>query len=734
MQEAARSSVADAEVGSASNVWEKLAHRLNPAYEHPEVCGGLGISGLSTARGRAYYIVKNPKSGTYVRLAPDEYFLLGLMDGRHQVKDLVLAYFFEYKTLAFGRVVHLVAQLRQYRFLTEEPRDAWGGLSEYFARRSWAGRIDRLINGFLCREIALHGIDEVVTSVYKRFGWIFFTRPAILLLGLLAAVGLVLFVRELSQAGRDPFRLGGSSAVGALALLVLSLMILSIHEAGHALATKSYGREVNRGGFMLYYGLPAFFADTTDIWLEPRRARLIVSAAGMAALWAFGGLLMLYVAFLPGSSLAPLAFQLVFAAFVNNSLNLLPLLELDGYYLLVDWLELPLLRPRALAFVRHDLLRKLKAREPFNREERIFALYGSLALICSAYVLGAAIYIWLSGFHRIFTDAWAQESPLLRALVVLVVVAVGLLLVFGVGVKLHQALHGVRGELARRRHRRKEALAEARLDARDLVGKLRFLGELNFAQREEVVKQLRSRRFRPGEYVVREGEPSDEFYLIRTGQAEVLKVDSDGWPQQLTVMRRGDYFGELALLYQQPRRASVRALTKLEVYAMARGVFEAMIAPKLRDYGLTVKLLDERAELSRMSVFCQTPPSELDPILERLTSEEFAPGSDIIRQGETGDRFYLIRRGRVQVVGRDAHGEQQVLAELAAGDYFGEMALLRDAPRAATVRALEPVALWSLDKLGFQELVLRQLRLGRALSAEVERREAIGGLAGGPAA
>jgi putative peptide zinc metalloprotease protein len=52
----------------------------------------------------------------------------------------------------------------------------------------------------------------------------------------------------------------------------------------------------------------------------------------------------------------------------------MPLLELDGYYMLVDWLEIPLLRSRAFAFVRSDLWRKLRARQPFDREERIFAV------------------------------------------------------------------------------------------------------------------------------------------------------------------------------------------------------------------------------------------------------------------------------------------------------------------------------------------------------------------------
>jgi CRP-like cAMP-binding protein len=83
-----------------------------------------------------------------------------------------------------------------------------------------------------------------------------------------------------------------------------------------------------------------------------------------------------------------------------------------------------------------------------------------------------------------------------------------------------------------------------------------------------------------------------------------------------------------------------------------------------------------------------------------------------------------MRRGRVEISRLRDDGSEQVLGELGVGDYFGEMALLSDAPRTATVRALEPVVTWSLDKASFAELLLNQFQLGGALSSEVEQREA----------
>jgi CRP-like cAMP-binding protein len=317
----------------------------------------------------------------------------------------------------------------------------------------------------------------------------------------------------------------------------------------------------------------------------------------------------------------------------------------------------------------------------------------------------------------------------------LVVVALGVPFVFGLGVKLYQLLRSARRGLARLHHRAAHTRAQARLEARELVGRLAFLGDLDFAQREAIVAQLRLERFRPGEYVVRQGEPGEQFYLVRRGLAEVLQVGADGWPRELAVLRRGDYFGELALLYHQPRAASVRALTPLEVYALARDAFTATIAPHLREYGYTVQRIEERSELARMGLFRHTACAELDRIQERLRPEAYPAGASIVREGEPGERFYLLRRGRVQITRRTAAGPEEVVGELGPGEHFGELALLTGAPCSATVRALEPVTLWSLDRASFQELLVEQLRLGGALAAECERREAAyHRLAGEPAA
>src|SRR2546421_12637596 len=159
MQSTSDSAVPAPEAPPPPSVWEQLADRLNPALDRPRLVPGVEGRLLANSRGEQYYIVKNPQAGTYVRLAVDEYFLLGLMDGSRQVKDLVLAYFLQHKSFAFQRIAHVVAQLRQQRFLSEEPRDVWFGLTYHFAKQTWTYRIDRIIKSFKYHEFGLEGID-----------------------------------------------------------------------------------------------------------------------------------------------------------------------------------------------------------------------------------------------------------------------------------------------------------------------------------------------------------------------------------------------------------------------------------------------------------------------------------------------------------------------------------------------------------------------------------------------
>src|SRR5439155_14757328 len=96
--------------------------------------------------------------------------------------------------------------------------------------------------------------------------------------------------------------------------------------------------------------------------------------------------------------------------------QLMPLLQLDGYYILMDWLEIPNLRKRALAFVRYDVWAKLWRRQKINREERIFAVFGVLAAVYTAFAVFSGLNFWWHRANGIIQDALrVQDFATLRA-------------------------------------------------------------------------------------------------------------------------------------------------------------------------------------------------------------------------------------------------------------------------------------------------------------------------------
>jgi len=112
----------------------------------------------------------------------------------------------------------------------------------------------------------------------------------------------------------------------------------------------------------------------------------------------------------------------------------------------------------------------------------------------------------------------------------------------------------------------------------------------------------------------------------------------------------------------------------------------------------------EKCEFLRnCSLFAEITPSTLAEIADRTARETRAAGEEIVRQGDPGDKFYVIRRGSVEVE-QESKGQKRIVATLKTGDFFGEAALIKEQPRNATVRALEELELYSLGKEDFKQV------------------------------
>jgi putative peptide zinc metalloprotease protein len=200
---------------------------------------------------------------------------------------------------------------------------------------------------FTPREKAWRGPGERFERLYRRGGWLLFTRPALALIVALAVVGVGVFAYLVAGRYGTPFVVARKIGVGGLVFLAGRFAVVAIHETAHGLAMASFGRRVQKVGLKLIVIFPYAFVDTSEAWFEPRRRRIAISAAGPMSDFAVGAVFAICCLAWPAGTVRDIFFQLAFAGYVGAFFNLNPFIERDGYHILVDVLREPGLRRRA---------------------------------------------------------------------------------------------------------------------------------------------------------------------------------------------------------------------------------------------------------------------------------------------------------------------------------------------------------------------------------------------------
>lgn len=229
-----------------------------------------------------------------------------------------------------------------------------------------------------------------------------------------------------------------------------------------------------------------------------------------------------------------------------------------------------------------------------------------------------------------------------------------------------------------------------------------FLKNLSPSQVQELVEAMHEKRVPKGCYVIREGESGSYLYVAAEGEYDVIK---DG--KVLGRLGVGKAFGELAILYNCKRTASVKAIEDGRVWALERKVFQQiMVSTGLK------KMENQMNFLRSVPLLSSLHPTIIAKLADVLEPETFVRGEYIIREGTSGDSFYLLADGEVRVTKR-SDGREENMRDLGRGDYFGEQALLKTDMRTANVIALsETVECLTLDRESFFQLVgdLSELR------------------------
>ncbi|XP_055901839.1 cGMP-dependent protein kinase, isozyme 1 isoform X2 [Eupeodes corollae] len=224
-----------------------------------------------------------------------------------------------------------------------------------------------------------------------------------------------------------------------------------------------------------------------------------------------------------------------------------------------------------------------------------------------------------------------------------------------------------------------------------------FLKNIDSSQVRELVESMYSLDVVEGEYVIREGDAGAHLYVSAEGEFEVVKGGN-----VLGVMGPGKAFGELAILYNCTRTASIRVLSNARVWVLDRRVFQQiMMRTGMKRIENSVNFLKSVPLLKNLS------NDVLAKIADVLEVEFYPAGTYIIRQGASGDTFFLISQGTVQVTQKigPSSGEKNIRT-LQRGDYFGEQALINEDKRTANIIADAPgVECLTLDRESFTHLI-----------------------------
>lgn len=261
----------------------------------------------------------------------------------------------------------------------------------------------------------------------------------------------------------------------------------------------------------------------------------------------------------------------------------------------------------------------------------------------------------------------------------------------------HPALDASVRALHQERHEERRLAELQQAMQRELVGRVPFLTGAGPDVVKELVAGLTRVEAKRDQVLFREGELGDAFFLIGRGVVRALRAD-----QVVAEFSAGGWFGEGALLTGEPRTATVVVEEDAVLYRLEKVRFDAVLAkfPQIeraihdshvaRRTDMVKSMLAGRL-LRRVPFLKLASPQHIDALAKVLVPKRAEAGDVLVREGDLGASLFLVAKGAVAV---EKGGVE--LAELSDGSFFGERALLKQEPRAATVTALESTELLEL--------------------------------------
>ncbi|XP_067942223.1 cAMP-dependent protein kinase type II regulatory subunit-like [Watersipora subatra] len=240
---------------------------------------------------------------------------------------------------------------------------------------------------------------------------------------------------------------------------------------------------------------------------------------------------------------------------------------------------------------------------------------------------------------------------------------------------------------------------EQREHLKQAVQNILLFRTLDREQRMTVINAMTEKHVNSGEVVIQQGDDGDFFYVIGNGIYDVYTHDENKQDKKVHTFNGKGSFGELALMYSQPRSATVIASTQGLLWALDRKSFQRIVQKEsYKNRQMYEQLLSEVPFLNALS------EEERSSVVDGLCTKEFNDNDVIIRRGDEGDGIFFIEHGVCSVRLDKGAGEVEV-KRLSNGKYFGELALLDNSKRTASIYAIGDVKCGFLSRDSFERLL-----------------------------
>jgi putative peptide zinc metalloprotease protein len=340
-----------------------------PAVQENVVLPALRMDLVVTQQlfeGRTYFVVKDPISLQYFRMTAEDYFLATLFDGKRkfgEIRDLYAERYpqvhLEYTQEELNeRVLRFANDLALLQMLSVQGMRLKARMDAAKHAKKKKGGLYELANKVFFFRKSIFDPDVLFGKMAKPLWWIW-TKPTFWVSMVIIALAFLVFLQHVERLEHALANL--FSFNNALLMIATTFAIKSIHELGHGLTCKHFGGEVHEVGAMTLVFQPYFFVNVSDSWTMPNRMhRIWVSFAGIYVELIFASFATFFWAIVQPGALRDFLFNVIFIASVSTIIfNANPLMRFDGYYIMMDLLEVPNLQAKSRALITNHVKRLL---------------------------------------------------------------------------------------------------------------------------------------------------------------------------------------------------------------------------------------------------------------------------------------------------------------------------------------------------------------------------------------